>query len=296
MQRSARTNFVLTPDMKRVATIAILVILSSLTGAAIQADEKPSSGESSLILTNVSPPKDVFTLPIRTIVEVSESRSDRESGWPGSCARSRLQANPDRAVVLIRDRTGGIYIESSRTNDLKSGLWVDVVGSPIQRGAALALTDVTFRRIGVDAINQLVLKNSTASSAKVLTTVQQVRTLTPEDAALGHPVRVRCVVTYYDPGEWGTMFVQDSTAGIYVSTDGQTLDLDLGQWVDLEGATAPGRFRPDYQQPAVSTPRPGSAAFGPSVYFEGIILRKQGQPVASSGRHRALRRIEGPPP
>jgi PAS domain S-box-containing protein len=235
--------------MKRVATIAILVILGSLTGAAVQADEKPSSGESSLILTNVFPPKDVFTLPIRTIVEILNSGAIAS---PAGQVRVQgvVQANPGRAVVLIRDRTGGIHIESSRTNDLKSGLWVDVVGSPIQRGAALALTDVTFRRIGVDAINQPVLKNSTASSAKVLTTVQQVRTLTPEDAALGHPVRVRCVVTYYDPGEWGTMFVQDSTAGIYVSTDGQTLDLDLGQWVDLEGTTAPGDF-----VPIISSPR-----------------------------------------
>src|SRR5205814_7351839 len=63
------------------------------------------------------------------------------------------------------------------------------------------------------------------------------------EAAQGHPVRVRGVVTYYDP-EWNTLFVQDESAGIYVNVGGLALDLNLGQWIDLEGCTAPGDFAP----------------------------------------------------
>ena len=271
MQHSARTKFVSRPDMKRVATIAILVILGSFTAAAIRADEKASSDGSPLTLTNVPPPKNVFTFPIRSIVEISNSGG---TASPADQVRVQgvVQTNFGASVVLIRDRTGGIHIESSRTNDLKPGLWVDVVGTPIQRGATFALTDVTFRRIGIAAINQPVLTNSTAASAKVLTTVQQVRALKPEDAALGHPVRVRCVVTYYDPREWGTLFVQDATAGIYVSTEGQTLDLDLGQWIDLEGVTAPGDFVPIITRPAFN-----SSAMLRCLWPVGILRRNYSQ-------------------
>jgi hypothetical protein len=275
--------------MNRVPTIAFLVILGSLTGAAVLADEKASSDESSLISTNVSPPRDVFTLPIQSIVEILNHGA---TASPAGQVRVQgvVQANSGRTVVLIRDRTGGIPIESSRTNDLKSGLWVDVVGSPIQRGAAFALTDVTFRRIGIAASNQLVLTNSAASSAKVLTTVQQIRTLTPEDAALGHPVRVRCVVLGDDAGSGGTLFVQTARLAFMCLPMVKRLTL-----IWDNGSTWKGDRSGDFVR--LSAARGFNSSAELRCLAVGILRRnysqKQGQPVASSGRHRALRRIEG---
>src|ERR1022692_4950504 len=50
----------------------------------------------------------------------------------------------------------------------------------------------------------------------VLTQVSQIRQLTRQQAARGYPVRIRAVVTYSDPAH-GDLFVQDSTAGIWVN-------------------------------------------------------------------------------
>ena len=53
-----------------------------------------------------------------------------------------------------------------------------------------------------------------AASLPTLTSAEQVRGLTPDQAALGYPVRIRGVVTDDVPAP--DFFIQDSTAGIYV--------------------------------------------------------------------------------
>jgi len=91
------------------------------------------------------------------------------------------------------------------------------------------LSDAKFRRIGIAATNQPPSptpaadrpESSPACSSRAL----------KQKAALSLPVESRCVVTLYDDFRVGTMFVQDSTAGIYVDAHDHTLDLELGQWL-----------------------------------------------------------------
>jgi signal transduction histidine kinase len=76
-----------------------------------------------------------------------------------------------------------------------------------------------------------------------LTRADQVRRLTPEQAAQGYPVRVRGVITDDVPAP--DFFVQDSTAGIYV--EGRKLHNfphRFGDLVEVEGVTGPGKFAP----------------------------------------------------
>ena len=60
------------------------------------------------------------------------------------------------------------------------------------------------------------------TTPKILDRVAQIRSLSTEDAARGLPVRLRGVVTYYDPMSYPVdplsmdLFVQDATGGIYV--------------------------------------------------------------------------------
>ena len=71
----------------------------------------------------------------------------------------------------------------------------------------------------------------------------QVRNLTPEKAALGYPVRVRGVVT--DDVPEPDFFVQDASAGIYV--EGLKAGAPrprLGDLVEVDGTTGPGKFAP----------------------------------------------------
>jgi signal transduction histidine kinase len=76
-----------------------------------------------------------------------------------------------------------------------------------------------------------------------LTHANQVRRLSPEQAALGYPVRIRGVITMDAPAP--DFIVQDSTAGIYVEgcVSYKYLHL-LGQLVEIEGVTGPGKFAP----------------------------------------------------
>jgi signal transduction histidine kinase len=53
------------------------------------------------------------------------------------------------------------------------------------------------------------------ATVPVLTTAEQIRRLTPEEAERGYAVQVRGVVTYYDPGA-KVLIVQDSTNGVFV--------------------------------------------------------------------------------
>lgn len=76
-----------------------------------------------------------------------------------------------------------------------------------------------------------------------LTTVRQIRALTPDEAAKARPVRLRGVVTALS-GWKNWFFFQDATAGMSIE---RTIDLPLvqaGQQVEVHGATGPGQFAP----------------------------------------------------
>jgi signal transduction histidine kinase len=77
-----------------------------------------------------------------------------------------------------------------------------------------------------------------------LTSVRQVREVTPEQAARGFPVRLRGVVTFceatYDLG----MFIHDLTGGIYVKLGEGTNQFKAGDRVEVKGHSGPGDFLP----------------------------------------------------
>jgi signal transduction histidine kinase len=81
----------------------------------------------------------------------------------------------------------------------------------------------------------------------LLTTVQQVRQLAPEEAARGYPVKLQGVITYIAVGQ-PFRFLQDETGGTYFSSpyprpEDET-GLAPGTIVEVEGVTVPGRFAP----------------------------------------------------
>lgn len=77
----------------------------------------------------------------------------------------------------------------------------------------------------------------------LIASVDQLRRLTPDQAQLGYPVRIRGVITDDIPKP--DFFVQDETAGIYVEGDSLFASSHvLGNFVEVEGVTGPGRFAP----------------------------------------------------
>lgn len=78
-----------------------------------------------------------------------------------------------------------------------------------------------------------------------LTTAAQVRSLTTEQAAASLPVHLRGVVTYFDDNLF-SRFVQDATAGIYVSLERATniAAMTPGNLVEVDGVSSPGEYAP----------------------------------------------------
>ncbi len=82
-----------------------------------------------------------------------------------------------------------------------------------------------------------------ATPLPVLTHADQIRRLTPEQAALGYPVVIRGVITMDAPAP--DFFIQDSTAGIYVEgNESPKFPHGLSELVEVEGVTGPGKFAP----------------------------------------------------
>ena len=78
------------------------------------------------------------------------------------------------------------------------------------------------------------IQQGRAATRPVLTSIEQIRRLTPEPGKPGGRVRFRGVVTYYDYPH-GDLFVQEGAAAIYVNPP-TGLTLQAGQSVEVEGA------------------------------------------------------------
>ena len=77
-----------------------------------------------------------------------------------------------------------------------------------------------------------------------LRTAAQVRSLTPQQASRGLPVKLKGVVTFCNEG-LNSRFVQDDTAGIYFfNIRSNAPALTAGQTVEIEGVTGPGAYAP----------------------------------------------------
>lgn len=95
------------------------------------------------------------------------------------------------------------------------------------------------------------------SQFATLTAARDLRALTVEQAADTRPVRLRGVVTYFEPLQ--TLgFVQDETGGVFFSpvfnggpgSDRPRLAVSVGDWIEIEGLSAPGSFVPYLRRPA----------------------------------------------
>ncbi len=109
-------------------------------------------------------------------------------------------------------------------------------------------------------------------SLPALTRVEQIRRLSPNEAKLGYPVRLRAVVTYFDGYE---LVVQDPTGGIYVNCgDRAKFHTVVGEVVLLEGITGPGYFAPEVLQPRVQVLGKGKIPTPRQVSYEELFSGK----------------------
>jgi signal transduction histidine kinase len=81
------------------------------------------------------------------------------------------------------------------------------------------------------------------SAEEELTNAATVRALTVEQARQKQRVRLRGVVTFYEPGI-SSRFMQDDSAGIYFQGTGSPLNLVPGDLIEVVGVSGPGEYAP----------------------------------------------------
>lgn len=107
----------------------------------------------------------------------------------------------------------------------------------------IGLSSVSAKTIGLLLLSAAGWTQVANRSLPVLTRADQVRHLTPDQAAQGYPVRVRGVVTDDVPSP--DLFVQDSSAGVYVEgSRSANFVHHFGDLIEVEGITGPGKFAP----------------------------------------------------
>ncbi len=99
------------------------------------------------------------------------------------------------------------------------------------------------------------LTSAKPHSLPVIARVSDIRALSAKEAELGHPVRVRGLVTFYDgPAYYGDInfFFRDSTGGIFVKeASAEELNLTAGDFVEVTGVTGHGWFANQIEKPQV---------------------------------------------
>jgi hypothetical protein len=124
-------------------------------------------------------------------------------------------------------------------------------------------------------------------SLPVITTVEAVRELTPEQANRKLPVRLSGVVTFFFNGT--SFFVQDETAGIFVGGGKVAPQLAPGDLVLIEGATGPGDYAPIVRPNNVQLVGHTNLPPARQVTFEDLMTgREDSQWVELTGLIRAV--------
>jgi hypothetical protein len=117
-------------------------------------------------------------------------------------------------------------------------------------------TRVANFRLLVPRFTDLTLTDATRTAVEVsadlplLTAVGKIRGLPPTEAERRYPVRLRGVVTYFDP-LWAMMFVQDSTGGIFVDAQNLGEAFAAGDFVEVSGWSDPGNYAPEIIRPTI---------------------------------------------
>jgi len=103
----------------------------------------------------------------------------------------------------------------------------------------------------------------------VLEHAAEIRELSSAEAAKALPVHLKGVVTYYD-AEAPDLFVQDTSAGIYIACDGP-MPIERGQEVEITGVTGSGDFVPVVVRPQIRVIGPGTMPRPIQLTFEELL-------------------------
>ena len=108
------------------------------------------------------------------------------------------------SLALAEDESGQINVDISRLGPTPDDVWVGLIGQVVRRGSQDIFAAIVSRTVTAD---------DDLDALRLLTTIDEVKSLSRKEADRGYPVKARGTVTaLMDEG----FFFQDSTRSIYV--------------------------------------------------------------------------------
>ena len=153
----------------------------------------------------------------------------------------------DSDSFLLADPWGTIRCATASAPPVTMGSTLEAEGFPTRDGLRIDLYNVTVRPVSGEELQS---SAAPAFTEAPLTTVQAIRSLSPDRASMALPVRITGVITHVDP-VWRQLYVQDATAGIYVKYSGDEQRLTTGDQVIVAGLSNPGNFAPVIVAPSI---------------------------------------------
>jgi signal transduction histidine kinase/CheY-like chemotaxis protein len=215
------------------------VLATSVDALGIPAAVKlwvPSMGD----LEVLAAARNAADIPLSTVGAVLSGGRDR---LPPHRVRLHGAVSLSGAGVTLKDATGAVELEQSRSDPAVSGDNVDVLGFMTEQHGSVVLADWTLA-------DPPGIRPEMAELPE-LTGIGQVHRLSKKEAARGYPVHVSGVVTYADPVT-RNVFVEDATGGIYLQMWSTSAPAPrAGQLVDVDGISGPGDYAPVVAHPTV---------------------------------------------
>jgi len=135
--------------------------------------------------------------------------------------------------LWLRDDTGEVLVRTAQELPKTNGGLIEALGFLRQRGRSLVLEKAVYRP-------WMESTNSTGP-LPLLTKVEEVHRLSPDEAEKKYPLKVRGVITCL--GE-GARVLQDETRGIWFDVSAGVELPPLWELVEMEGVSGPGDFAP----------------------------------------------------
>lgn len=191
-------------------------------------------GRADEVIKQTSAP-DPLTLPVQnisTLIHYSPETAPRHR----LRLHGKVYTNKSGAELFIKDETGVLPLQLASNAALVTGGNLDVIGFLVPARGGWQLANVI--------INRLVERRGNSAHVPTITTVADLHALSGEEASRSYPIRLKAVITYFDPN-FGMLFVQDDTGGTYAEAHTvKNMSLRTGQLVKVSGISEAGFFAP----------------------------------------------------
>jgi len=257
----ARVRVLGAEQARLITFVGVPVEISGVSAASVDARGTPNGIQVFVSSLAQIQPTDgsTFSDPFTTKPQPFSSVTDpNRVGTLVHLAGTVLESRPGRVLVI---GNGNARVTAQLSDSYQPG--------PGDLVEVLAFVDSSADFNLEDAIVRIVAPRSPLKESQIngaLRTVRELKSLSVESAAKRLPVDVTGTVTFFDP-PWSLLFVQDTTAGVYVDIHNGIPDLEVGDEVRIRGVSAPGDYAPIIADPTfarvghTSMPKPFSLSW-----------------------------------